>query len=154
VSEIVLWKDLGREVAERCLAVLADSPTMRVGAVWRRTAARGSAYASERYALYERLVARLDDELCADASLGLLAMDGDDPHYRQAHRRLKLATRHLLEDPAYHDSRMSQWTQVADLVAYRAYLAVNRHESQRFGWDWYERFLASHDVHGAPVHLP
>ncbi|WP_158609530.1 DUF3800 domain-containing protein [Cellulomonas triticagri] len=153
-SEMVLWKDLGREVAERCLTVLARSPTMRVGAVWQRTTAKGSAYAAEKYALYERLISRLDSELRTDGSLGLVAMDGDDPHYRQAHRGLKLATRHLLEDPSYHDSRMSQWTQIADLVAYCAYLAVNRHESQRFGWDWYARFLAPRDVHRGPLHLP
>jgi hypothetical protein len=154
ISEIVLWKDLGREVAERCLTVVANSPTMRVGAVWQRTTATGSDYASEKYALYERLIARLDSGLRTDGSLGLLAMDGDDPHYRQAHRGLRLANRHLLEDPAYHDSRMSQWTQIADLVAYCAYLAVNRHESQRFGWDWYELFLAPRDVHGGPLNLP
>lgn len=54
-SEMVLWKDLGREVAERCLTVLARSPTMRVGAVWQRTPAKGSAYAAEKYALVRAL---------------------------------------------------------------------------------------------------
>ena len=38
-----LWKDLGREVAHRCLAT-RDCPDIRVGSVYRWTGVTGSAY--------------------------------------------------------------------------------------------------------------
>jgi hypothetical protein len=37
----VMWKDLGREVAVRCLAALTASDHLRVGAVYRRVPDRG-----------------------------------------------------------------------------------------------------------------
>lgn len=61
-SGIVHWKDLGREVAERCLEVLRDCTHITVGAVWEHTSLRGSEYAIERGRVYSELVQRWDRE--------------------------------------------------------------------------------------------
>jgi hypothetical protein len=149
----VLWKDLGREVAVRCLAALAGSVHLRVGAVFRRVPDRGAAYGRAKYLTYADFVADLDTELRGAGTFGLVTMDGDDPHYRDAHRRLRLRDRHIIEDPVPHDSRVSQWTQMADLVAYCANLTLDRYAGNAFGWDWYGRYLAHLDPHGGPREL-
>jgi hypothetical protein len=42
----------------------------------------------------------------------------------------------VVEDPVPHDSRVSQWTQIADLVAYCANLTLDRYAGNEFGWHW------------------
>lgn len=150
----VLWKDLGRDVAERCLATLSSCDDIRVGAVYRRLAGRGAAYGRAKFATYGDFVTSLDRELRDENTFGHVTMDGDDRHYRDAHRRLKLDERHLIEDPVLHDSRISQWTQMADLVAYCANLTLDRYAGNEFGWHWYETYLAPRDPRGGPVELP
>ncbi|MDQ2958590.1 MAG: DUF3800 domain-containing protein [Actinomycetota bacterium] len=137
------WRRLGREVAGRCLATLQSCPEIQVGAVYRNTTAKGRDYHEEKHQVYRILVRDLDVELRAADSYGFITMDGDDPRYRDAHRDLRLDARHLIEDPAYHDSRHSQWTQMADLVAYTVNLHLNRHEGNKFGWSWYQDYLGS-----------
>jgi hypothetical protein len=66
---------------------------------------------------------------------------------------VKLDERHVVEDPVLHDSRVSQWTQIADLVAYCANLTLDRYAGNEFGWHWYERYLAPLDPHGRPREL-
>jgi hypothetical protein len=151
---LVLWKDLGREVALKCLATLRDCPHIRTGAVYRWTGLKGSAYSQARHDLYHQFIQELDAELAAADSFGFVTMDGTDTTYRNAHRALKLDTRHLIEDPAMHDSRHSQWTQMADLVAYSANLHLNRHPGNQFGWNWYTDYLAGSDPHGGPQERP
>ena len=149
----VLWKDLGREVGRRCLAHLASSSLLRVGAIYRTTDRRGQEFARDKYQLYTDLVKHWDLELAARNEFGIITVDGQDPHYIESHRELKLDTRHVLEDPALHDSRRSQWLQIADLVAYTALLSLNRHRHNEFGWDWYHDHLAGIDDRGGPTEL-
>lgn len=146
----VMWKDLGREVAVRCLAALTASDHLRVGSVYRRVPDRGAEYARAKYRTYADLVVDLDAGLRAAHTYGHVTMDGEDPHDRDAHRALKLDERHVVEDPVLHDSRVSQWTQIADLVAYCANLTLDRYAGNAFGWHWYERYLAPLDPHGRP----
>ncbi|MFE1472136.1 DUF3800 domain-containing protein [Nocardiopsis dassonvillei] len=146
----VLWKDLGRSVALRCLEVIRGCEHLQVGAVYRWEPAGGKAYGQAKYETYRDFIADLDDELRVANTYGHVTMDGDDPHYREAHRLLKLDSRHLIEDPVAHDSRVSQWTQIADLVAYTANIHLNRYRGNQFGWDWYSTYLAPRDPHGAP----
>lgn len=151
-SGIVHWKDLGREVAERCLEVLRDCAHITVGAVWEHTSLRGSDYAIERGRVYSELVQRWDREHRRSGDFVFVGMDGDgsDPAYFEAHRALALDTRHVIEDPMFHDSKRSQWTQMADLVAYTAHAHVHRHDRNEFAWNWYANFLAAKD----PEHEP
>lgn len=142
-SGAIQWKDLGREVGLICLETLRDCEDVRVGAVYRRTTATGRMYHQEKIAVYTLLVDKLDQELRATDSYGFITMDGEDPAYRDAHRALTLDTRHVIEDPAYHDSRTSQWTQMADLVAYTVNIDLNRHAGNEFGWKWFADYLSS-----------
>lgn len=73
-----------------------------------------------------------------------VSMDGDGSaqSYFKAHRSLPLDTRHVIEDPMFHDSERSQWTQMADLVAYAAYMHVDQLPRNKFAWGWYQDFLS------------
>lgn len=145
-----LWKDLGREVAVRCLEALRDCEHIQVGATYRWKKAGGATYGQAKYDTYADFVVDIDRELRADGAYGHVTMDGDDPHYRAAHRLLKLDERHLLEDPFSHDSKVSQLTQIADLIAYCANLTLDRHPGNEFGWEWYATYLAGRDPRGGP----
>lgn len=79
--------------------------------------------------------------------------DGSDPRYFTAHRELKLAGRHIIEDPLFQYSHRSQWVQMADMVAYAAYQHLARYRGKEFAWSWYERHLMPHDVNGGPLEL-
>lgn len=142
-------------VSGTSLSLIRDCDDIRVGAVYRRTEARGSGYYRERADLYEQLVRRWDAQHAAEGSFVFISMDGDgsDPTYFNAHRSLKLDTRHVIEDPMFHDSKRSQWTQMADLVAYVAYQHIDRHPRNEHAWNWYTDYLADSDPHSVPQEL-
>jgi len=142
-------------VALECLELLRDCPDIRVGAVWRRTIATGRSYYEERSVVYNALVEMWNIEHRSLDSYAFVSMDGNgsDPTYFDAHRALPLDTRHIIEDPMFHDSRRSQWVQMADLVAYTVFTHLNRHAGNEFGWNWYEDFLRGKDVAGGPIEL-
>lgn len=146
------WKTLGRAVALDCLTVLRDSNDIRIGSVYRHTTAKGRDYSLERGKVYEKLLRQLNDQHRADDTYVFLSMDGDgsDPTYYNAHRSLPLDSRHIIEDPMFHDSRRSQWVQMADLVAYVVFAHLNRHEGNKFAWDWYQDYLAPRDCQHGP----
>jgi hypothetical protein len=154
-ESVVLWKDLGREVAVECLALLRDCEHIRVGAVYRKTEKIGSEYHEERADLYLRLVQQWDAEQAASDSFAMVSMDGNgtDASYFDAHRALALDTRHIIEDPMFHDSKRSQWTQMADLVAFVAYAHLDQHAKNEFAWTWYETFLSNSDPSVIPQPL-
>jgi hypothetical protein len=142
---IEYWKDFGRAVAIECLETLRSTEGLSVGAVWRRGAPVD--IARTRREAYEALVARFERELHETRTLALLFMDGDgsDTSYRSAHRGLKLADRHVVEDAIHLDSRTSQLTQMADLVAWSASAHVDRVRGNAFAWSWYEDYLSVRD---------
>ena len=148
----VLRKDLGRAVAVRCLQLIGSCPFLQVGAVWRHIPDDAD-FTAQKYELYADFVQHIDAELRGRDSYGLIVMDGQDPHYRSAHRALKLDERHIVEDAIMSDSGNSQLVQMADLVAYTAFSSLNRHNANRFAWDWYSDHLAGRDVNGGPVEL-
>lgn len=149
------WKTLGRAIATTCLETLASSDDIRVGAAWRHTNDTRRAYAIARGDVYLELVRRWDAQHREAGTYALVGMDGDgsDASYMNAHRALPLDTRHIIEDPMMHDSKQSQWTQMADLVAYSVFTHLNRHDGNEFGWHWYDEYLRPKDVHGNPLEI-
>lgn len=149
------WKTLGRAVALDCLQVLAQCDDIKIGAVYRHTASKGREYYRERGEVYSLLIGQWNAEHRATDTYAFVSMDGNgsDPTYFNAHRGLALDTRHIIEDPMMHDSRGSQWVQMADLVAYTVFTHLNRHSGNEFGWTWYEDHLADKDVHGGPLEV-
>lgn len=134
------------------LQALAGMDEVTVGAAFLRSRPGEHAGAAKAEA-YARLVRHVDGQLAETGEVGMLVMDGDgtDPMYRLAHRDLKLATRHLLEDPLFQHSHHSQPVQIADLVAYAAYMHLARIPEKQAMWDWWTR--AAGDEHREPVDL-
>lgn len=134
------------------LARIGATPCLSVGTVYRVTGATGSAYAAERAAVYGKLVDHLDARLAAAGELGMIFMDGNgsESAYYAAHRGLKLAHRHIIEDPLFQASDRNQWVQMADLIAWSAYQSVRRAPTRRFAWDWYDTHLLARDVNKGP----
>lgn len=147
------WRDFGHEVARECLGTLASLEGLAVGSVWRRDPCRD--FGENKYASYVDLVARLERELAASASLGMVFMDGDarDPLFRTAHRALVRSRRHVIEDAIHLDSRGSHLVQMADLVAWTANAHVDRHAGNEFAWGWYEQYLSQRDRNRVPCEL-
>lgn len=146
-------KDLGRAIAREGLEVMASLEGMRVGAVY-RTAARASG-AAAKAALDAALLERFERELHDSDSLALVFMDGDgtDKTYRDAHRRLPRASRRIIEDPVYTDSKTSQLVQMADHVAWCAFTAIAQAPGHEFAHRWYEQHLAVRDRYRRPQAL-
>ncbi len=144
-------KDFGKFIAQECLLQISSIRGVRVGACYRR--GKPEDFAQTRTDLYRLLVADIDGQLKIDNSLGQIYLDGEDDMYRHIHRELKLQDRNIIEDPVMLSSKDSQLIQMADLVAWSAYSAINRHESQEFAWDWYQDYLAARDPRRAPIQL-
>ncbi len=144
-----------RNIMETALESICTSRALRVGTVYRRTSQRGRNYNVQRQQLYVALVDRLEKHLETSGGLGMIFMDGSgsDPSYKHAHRDLKLADRRIVEDPLFQGSHLSQWVQMADLVAWTTYQSLLRNAGKKWCWDWYDRYLAGCDVNGAPVEL-
>jgi hypothetical protein len=148
-------KALRRDFVRDALEGIGENSDVRIGGVYRVSAARGKAYTAERAAVYRLLIEHLDQRLKAANEFAMIFMDGDgsDPTYFREHRGLKLASRRVLEDPLFQHSHVSQWVQMADLVAWTTYQALERHPGKPFAWSWYDDYLRASDVNGGPVHL-
>jgi hypothetical protein len=85
----------------------------------------------------------------------MVIMDGDgtDPTYREAHRKLKLRSRSLIEDSLFQPGRLSQWVQMADLVAYAAYMHLARIPAKEATWSWYSDHLSNAVTGLVPLRL-
>lgn len=122
------------------------------GTIFARTNARRQDYRDERERVYRELVVTLERELSSAEEWGLIYMDGDgtDQIYRRAHRDLKVESRRILEDPSFQHSHLSQWIQIADIVAYAAYQNVLALPEKRFAWKWWPTLdptgTRTHDV--------
>ena len=146
-----LWKDFGGEAAQTSLSTLRSIEGLRVGAVYRQ--ATRATWASARADAYRRLLAKLEDEMTGGPSLAMLFMDGDgsETSYREAHRALPRATRRVIEDPIYTDSKSSQLMQMADHVAWCANAAVAKVPKHAFAHGWYEQYLSVRGSHRCPL---
>ncbi|WP_421083467.1 DUF3800 domain-containing protein [Rothia nasimurium] len=145
-------KDFGKFIAQECLQQISSIRGIRVGACYQQ--GNPEDFAQTRTELYRLLVADIDSQLKIGNSLGQIYLDGEDDMYRHIHRELKLQERNIIEDPVMLSSKDSQLIQMADLVAWSAYSAINRHKSQEFAWNWYQDYLAVRDPRRSPVHWP
>ncbi|MFC8013096.1 DUF3800 domain-containing protein [Streptomyces cinereoruber] len=132
-----------RQAAQDALCAAAAMPGARFGATYRQTASKGSSYAAERTAVYEATLQHIEQQLAADDDHGIIVMDGDgsDPSYQREHRKLKLISRRIVEDPWFSGSDTNQPVQVADLLAYTAYQTVLKHPGKGFMWQWWDQHL-------------
>ncbi|GAB2619232.1 DUF3800 domain-containing protein [Pseudactinotalea suaedae] len=148
-------KALRRSLVQDALGAIGQNDQIALGTVCRHTSSRGRDYYDERGTVYGELTDHLNGRLTAADEYGVIFMDGDgsDQSYFQRHRDLPLATRRILEDPLFQLSHVSQWVQMADLVAWTTYQALNRHPGKPFAWTWYDDYLRQSDINGAPLRL-
>lgn len=149
----IFWKDFGRDVVRLLLTEIGSLEGLTVGSVFERFAPDPDQ--ATKTSLYRKLVQQWERELVGEEGLGLVFVDGNgtDHSYRTAHRSFELLDRRVVEDPVMIDSTQSQFVQIADLVAWRAYAAVERPSRLDFSWGWYERHLAARDPRRAPLDL-
>ena len=139
----------------RCLVALSECPHIEIGVAYLRSARKGTEINHDRELAYTRLVSLWDAQLRQADSFGVVGMDGDgsDPIYYNAHRSLDLRTRHIIEDPMFHSSRRSQWTQMADLVAWTGFAHLNPHGGNEFACVLYGDHLAGRNPMREPIDL-
>jgi Protein of unknown function (DUF3800) len=99
---------------------------------------------------YERLLKRLESLLLAEDSWAIAVVDGQDtdPVHKRVHRRLKLASRRILEDPWKQDSKHSQLVQMADIAAYSLHQGHELFPSRQFMWGWMKTYLHAQEWPG------
>ena len=148
-----LWKDLGGAVATASLETMSCMEGMKVGAVYRQASPEN--FARTKAEVYAALIERFDHELKSSNSLAMVFMDGNGTEtiYRDAHRGLPRASRRIIEDPIYTDSRDSQLVQMADHVAWCANASIARIPKHTFAHEWYADYLAPRDPNRAPALL-
>ncbi|TSD62582.1 DUF3800 domain-containing protein [Aeromicrobium piscarium] len=147
---VVYWRDLGQDIAVTLLREVSSLEGVTAGAVYRRCEPHPRQGSKIR--VYRELIELWECELAERREYGLVLVDGDgsDGSYRAAHRRLQLDRRRTIEDAIMVDSAQSQLVQLADLVAWCAYVSVERHPSHEYAWEWYERYLSARDPHRGP----
>ena len=146
-------KDFGRAVARESLAVMQSLEGLRVGSVYRQ--GTRETVVAVKADLYAALLDRFEQELRETDSLAMIFMDGDgsDAGYRDAHRGLPRAERHIIEDPIYTDSKTSQLMQMADHVAWSAFATLARVPKHEFAHELYRDYLATRDPFRSPQPL-
>ncbi len=138
-----------REVLIAALAAISQAPHLRLGTVYRATGLHGKAFEVQREDLYAKLIESLEERFQPKDEYGLIFMDGDgtDPSYKRAHRSLSLATRHVIEDPVFQGSHLSQWVQIADVIAWTTFQHLNENPEYKALYDTY---LRNSDIHNGP----
>lgn len=136
----------GAAIVRAGLEVIADLPWSSAGTAYRLGGSRGTT----KYALYRAVLDRLETELRAADSLGLIFMDGGVDHrlirIHLDHQRTRGL--HLVEQPQFHQSGHHQGVQMADLAAWAAYQAIVRKRGKAHTWTWYADTIGRHDPHG------
>lgn len=150
---VVYWKNLGGVVAQECLRTLGSTEGLTVGSV--RYQGSPENLATNRQKVYQWLIGDMERELASRNSLGLIYMDGDgsDKIYRDTHRSLPRANRHIIEDPIHLDSKTSQLMQMADHVAWCANASTAQVPKHSFAHGWYEEYLSVRDPNRKPTIL-
>lgn len=125
---------LRHQLYEQCLKNIARMEGLAVYTVFRDN--------TDRTGLYERLLDWIEEECRHQETEALLVVDGGDPLFKRAHRRLPRKKRVIVEDPWMKDSHESQLVQVADVVVHSALQYAVKRGSRGFMWTWYGDYLA------------
>lgn len=69
--------------------------------------------------------------------------DGDGPcrFYSRLYTSLNLSGRQLIAGPFFQPSDVSEWIQIADIVAYTAFQSVIKRPGKEFCWSWYTDYV-------------
>jgi len=134
-------KALRHEIFLDALKAIGDLPGIKVGAVYRRSPHRRSGFADVMRDTFCKLVLGVDRRLFLTDHHGIMIIDGDGDgscrEYGRLVRGLNLSGRQLIAGPFFEPSDLSQWIQMADIVAYAAYQSVVRRPGKEFCWTWY-----------------
>jgi hypothetical protein len=154
----VHWKPLGREVAIRSLEAIRDCSHIEIGVAFKRSVLRGKKINADREAVYTSLVRLWDDQLRHNNAYGIVGWMGTGPTRstttHNAHRALELSARRVIEDPMFHSSRRSQWTQMADIIAWSGYADLHPSRITISPGLGHADYLAARNPMGDPVELP
>lgn len=130
-------KGIRREIPEKGLKTISALPGLAVVTVQHPSPVKADAY--------KDLLEGVSDELEKRGAWALMVVDGDpknpDPHVRDAHRQLKLKHRRVIEDGWLQDASVSQFIQMADLVAHSAFQAHHKLPARQFMWGWYAQHV-------------
>lgn len=136
---------LRQALLEDSLVAIGENDSIEVGTVYQRTLQRGQGYQTAKANVYTKLLDSWDSKAAREERYRMVLLDGDgtDRTYLNAHRKLDPDTRRIIGDPIYQDAPSSQWTQMADLLAWAAYQGRRPNENKAYAWDWYNDFIVA-----------
>lgn len=141
-------------IIERALDAINGCSLLNVGSAQRHIRANDASYSQHQAEVYHELISLWDQQAQLASERYVVIMDGDGTasSYHGAHRALDIESRHVIEDPLLSPSHRSQWIQMADVIAYSAYMNAAEISEKDFAWDWYSRVAESDTNHG-PLEL-
>jgi hypothetical protein len=136
-------KQARRDVFQHALRTIRELPGVWTGAAFRPTACRRHDYSEEMLDLYRALASHLEKRLECSRDQGLILMDGDGTAhlYQSAHREAGMPTPQMIEDLSFRPAHLSDWIQMADIVAHTAFQSVAEIKYHEFCWGWYKEHL-------------
>ncbi len=125
-------------MAQSALELLGTQPGLTITTTW---TVHPAGWRAAKGAAYRGLLRSLDGQLGRSGEHGALVVDGDgsDALYEEMHAQVRPAR--LLHPATQVPAHVSDWLQMADLVAYTAFQAIVRQEGRRALWGWYSRYF-------------
>ncbi len=139
-------QSMRRALVEDSLGALGENDSIEIGTVYRRTPERGRAYQTVKADTFSDLVSSWDDKFSREGRFPMISITGlaiTVDHALKAHRLLNEDTKKVRGNPYHHDGPISQWTQMADLLAWAAYQGQRPNQSNDYAWDWYEQKITA-----------
>ena len=134
-------KFLRQQITDDLFSRISEWSLCGVGRVMTQTTARRHAFAQVTEELYASFIQTLDERLGTNNEQAIIIIDGDGTNrsYARAHRKLRLETRSVIEDPLFQHAHTSLLVQIADFVAYAAFQNQIKQPNKKFSWNWYSQ---------------